>query len=215
MSTTYTPDNTGDVVLSYTEPQDGDAPDAASVTAFLEGLADDVSRLALGGDVENVTGRAIPFVWTGITEAAAGSSWTFGSQGQANQSGTASALVLVVHLNDIPNGATVTRVDLIIDPAGGHAGAGAGLTFPTLKFWKLNVSTGVATQIGTTTTDAWNAGSYESIHPLIISGLTETIDWDTYRYVLEFTAEAGANYLATLSVKGPLWTGTARKLRRI
>lgn len=46
MSTTYTPDNTGDLVLSYTEPQDGDAPDVASVNVFLEGLADDVSRLA-------------------------------------------------------------------------------------------------------------------------------------------------------------------------
>ena len=215
MSTTFTPTGTGDPVLSYTEVQDGDAPDAASVTVFLEGLAEDAKRLSLGGKLETVTGRAIPFVWAGITEAAAGSSWTFGSQGQANQSGAPFALVLVVHLNDIPNGATMTRVDLIIDPADGHAGAGAGLTFPTLKCWKLNVSTGVATQIGTTTTDAWNAGGYESIHPLIISGLTEVIDWDTYRYVLEFTAEAGANYLANLSVKGPLWSGTARKLRRI
>lgn len=215
MSTTYTPTSTGALVLSYTMPADGDAPDAASVKVPLEGLADDASRLALGGDVTTVTGRSIPFVWTGLTETAPGYSWTFGSQGQANQSGTASALTLVVHLNDIPNGATVTRVDLVIDPANGHAGAGAGLTFPTLKFWKLNVSTGVATQIGSTATDAWNAGSYESIHPLIVSGLTEAIDWDTYRYVLEFTAEAGANYLAGLSVKGPLWSGSARKLRRI
>lgn len=48
MSGPYTPDNTGEPVLSYTAPDDGDDPDVASVMPMLGGVADDVSRLARG-----------------------------------------------------------------------------------------------------------------------------------------------------------------------
>jgi hypothetical protein len=211
MSTTYTPDNTGDPVLSYTEPQDGDAPDVASVNVFLEGLADDVSRVALGGAVDYVEDRALQFVWTGVTETALASYWTIGNTGQPVQGGAAAALPLLVHV-DLPHGGELTGVALVIDPANGHAGAGAGLTFPTLKFWKVALSSGTRTQIGSTTTDTWNAGLYENAHPIAVTGLTETIDRDLYRYVLEFTGEAGANYVANLSVIGPTCTGNFRRL---
>lgn len=210
MSTTFTPTGTGDPVLSYTEVQDGDAPDAASVTVFLEGLAEDAARIHAGGTMDSIEERNLELSWRGLTETAAASYWTIGNTGQPVQTGTAAALPLYVELR-LPHGAELTAVALYLDPSGGHAGAGAGLTFPTLKFYRVAQATGTRTQIGSTTTDTWNAGGYESPHALSVAA-THTVDRDLYRYVLEFTGEAGANYLASLSVYAVSYTASVRRL---
>ena len=109
MSTTFTPTGTGDPVLSYTEVQDGDAPDAASVTVFLEGLAEDAARIHAGGTVDAIEERNLPLIWQGLTETAAASYWTIGNTGQPVQTGSAAELPLYVHL-DMPHGAQITVV---------------------------------------------------------------------------------------------------------
>ena len=210
MSTTYTPTTTGDPVESYTEPVDGDNPDVASVNVFLEGLADDLGRVHLGGAMDPIEERNLPLIWNGVTETALTSYWTIGNNGQPVQGGAASALPLFVQL-DLPHGAELAAVALYIDPSGGHAGAGAGLTFPTLGLYRVTQSSGTRTQIGSTKTDTWNAGGYENAHTISVA-VTHTVDRDLYRYVLAFTGEAGANYLANLSVYAVSYTASVRRL---
>ena len=193
-------------------PLTGTAVRAADVSSGEQALLDRTLHAFNGGPTDFVEDRSILFVWNGVTETALASYWTIGNTGQPVQGGAAAALPLYCHL-ELPNGGSLTLISILLDPAGGHAGAGAGLTFPTLALWKVNNSTGVRTQIESTATDTWNAGAYETAHPLsIVVSPAETIDRDVYRYVLEFTGEAGVNYVANLSVFDVRVTGNFRRL---
>ncbi len=207
-----TPITPTDTTPAVYPPPTGTTVSAADVQSGEQALADNIYNLTLGGPTDYVEERGVLFSWVGLTDAASTSYWQFGNTGQPVQAGPAAAIVLYVHL-DVPHGGLLQAVALNIDPANGHGGGGAGLTFPTLAFWKVNLSTGVRTQIETTVTDTWNAGGYETEHPLSIPiSPDEQVDRDVYRYVLEFTAEAGANYAAGLSVITPTVTGDFRRL---
>lgn len=193
-------------------PLTGTTVSAADVQSGEQALADRTLHAYNGGPTDYIEERSVLFSWVGLTDAASTDYWGFGNTGQPVQTGPGAAIVLYVHL-DIPHGGSLTAAALNIDPANGHGGGGAGLTFPTLGLWKVNLSTGARTQIESTVTDTWNGGLYESPHPLSIAiSPAETIDRDVYRYVFEFTGEAGANYAAGLSVITPTVTGDFRRL---
>jgi len=207
MSTIYSPTSTGDLVLSYTLPSDGDAPSAASVNVPFEGLADDVARLALGGPITSFVKQRLPFhplefnLWTISGPGAGMVSTTPFLDGQT--------LVL-----DFPDGAIVREVAAYFVGAIGHAAFPAGApTYPNISFWKIDTATGVATQIGATAVDATTpVAAYESAHFVAVTSFVETVDKTLYRYMLTFRSEGGANGIAGLILFGATWSGDVRVL---
>ena len=63
-----------------------------------------------------------------------------------------------------------------------------------LLVWKLNITTGTATQLGVTTTDPTaNLVAYQAHHGFSISTIGEVIDNEQYVYYAIVNGEAGAN----------------------
>ena len=63
-----------------------------------------------------------------------------------------------------------------------------------LLVWKLDITTGTATQLGVTTTDPTaNLVAYQAHHGFSISTIGEVVDNETYVYYVIVNGEAGAN----------------------
>lgn len=191
-------------------PLAGTTIQAADVAAGEQALLNNITSLGLGGAVVNIEDRAIPMLWTGVTDTGAADYWAATSYGGATQvPAPTGALTLAMQVLEIPHGANVTGIAAVIDPAA-HGAAPANL--PSLSLVQVNAQTGATTSLGSVT-DVWNGGLYVNAHPLAITGLDVDIDLDLYRYVLVFQSEYGANSQAGLVVVGPTWTGTARSNR--
>ena len=96
---------------------------------------------------------------------------------------------------DLPEGYTLTDLEVWIQPPGAH-GALPG-TMPRFTLTRVDRNTGAATLIDTEIDGSGSVGAYEayhSIHMVIAGG--EVINRATRKYVLNFTAETDANALA-------------------
>lgn len=91
----------------------------------------------------------------------------------------------------MPDGATLASVTVY------HNRDDTGLMPATrvqLLVWKLDITTGTATQLGVTTTDPTaNLAAYQAHHGFSISTIGEVIDNETYVYYVIVNGEAGAN----------------------
>ena len=95
----------------------------------------------------------------------------------------------------LSNGSTLNSVTTYHDRDDAGVVPGARVS---LKVFKTNLSTGVATQIGSTTVDpAASLAAYKLRHGFSISGLSEVIDNATYIYYAVFTGESGSNNATT------------------
>lgn len=91
----------------------------------------------------------------------------------------------------MPDGATLASVTVY------HNRDDTGLMPATrvqLLVWKLDITTGTATQLGVTTTDPTaNLAAYQAHHGFSISTIGEVIDNETFVYYVIVNGEAGAN----------------------
>jgi hypothetical protein len=94
----------------------------------------------------------------------------------------------------VPNGATLTSVQVGIIPTGGHGGA------PTMPAVQIGYSTSAGFTTLGTTVDPTVFGSYEVAHEFGPTGLSHVVDRSARRYVAIVVGETGANYVAGLSV---------------
>lgn len=91
----------------------------------------------------------------------------------------------------MPDGATLASVTVY------HNRDDTGLMPATrvqLLVWKLDITTGTATQLGVTTTDPTaNLAAYQAHHGFSISTIGEVVDNEQYVYYVIVNGEAGAN----------------------
>lgn len=199
MGSPYTPTPTA-LPGSVTLPDDGDPRTAASVRSQDETMLDAIALLEDGGPVYHVEDRALEWDPVAIDFA----NWAVDNQGSLLDQTPGSVVPLELNF---PHEATVEVLTARFDPTDGHAGLPA--IMPTLKWYKLDVTTGAATQIGSTATDATaTAGAFDAAHALSITpGTPETINKDLYRYIALFTSESGANSAVGLRLFSLTWTG--------
>lgn len=89
---------------------------------------------------------------------------------------------------DMPDGATLTQIDFLIDPTDTNPPG----TPPEFTVKKVNMLTGAATFFGGTASDGTSAPDYGDPHDVSMTGLSEVINTALYKYVLIFNAEDGA-----------------------
>jgi hypothetical protein len=207
-STALTPvDDTPDVY----PPLIGTPVSAADVASGEQALLDNITNAQAGGPIVYVEDKALPLIWKGIIDTGAAAYWDFRSTGEPVQAGSmAGALPCAFELTGIPLGASVTVLALNIAP-GAHSGTQPA-NFPVLSAYKINISTGAQTLIATAT-DVWNAGAYDTAHPLSLAlGSPEVWDPYPYRYAFVFLSEYGANAVVGMTPIAPTYTGNVRTL---
>lgn len=103
-------------------------------------------------------------------------------------------------LNRIPHGATVSQVTFWHDRVDGGA---LPLTRVRAQVFKVDVTTGTTTQLGSTTEDpVATLGTYNAYHSFAVTGLTEVIDRTKYSYYAKLLGEVTPNDQTTY------WYGT-------
>lgn len=109
---------------------------------------------------------------------------------------------IVWGLGFIPDGSSITKYGVLIDPANGHAGQPGQL--PRIRLVKKNFSSGTETVIDTTTDTYPNQATYEAQHTITKTlGSPYVVDHAIEAYFLEFIHESGANAIqAGLQVHG-------------
>jgi len=90
----------------------------------------------------------------------------------------------------IPQGQTLSKVRLLLIPAGGHAAQPASL--PYIKVWRVGMD-GSATLLGTGNHTWVDIATYQGGITLEVAGLTEVAANQTYRYMVQVAAENGAD----------------------
>jgi hypothetical protein len=99
---------------------------------------------------------------------------------------------------DLPEGYTLSDLEVWIQPPGGHGGLPA--TMPRFTLTRVDRNTGVATLIDTEIDASGSVPAYEAYHSIQMGGLAEVINRATRKYVLNFVAEADANALAGTTI---------------
>lgn len=94
---------------------------------------------------------------------------------------------------DLPHGQTLTGITARWAPAPAHGGVP---TMPVLTLYKVDRD-GTQTSLGSQTdTNSGSVGAYETAHDIAITGLTHTIDRESYRYQFTLSGETGGNFVA-------------------
>lgn len=89
---------------------------------------------------------------------------------------------------DLPDGGTLTALLLMVDPTNSTPPAGTKIA---LILTAVDLTTGVQTQVVTSTTDLISGASYGAAHVFTASGLSVVIDRTTKRYYLSLVGETG------------------------
>lgn len=213
MSEVYTPLGTGDLVLSYTNPIDDDGPpSAAQVATPLEGLMDDVARLAAGTRALTTGGRYLPLsrICYCIDAATQTAQWFFdpGSPGVWTQLALDTTAGhherrLAMPL-ELPTLAQLTQVRIRVLPVT-HVGLPA--TMPNIELVKYNPFTGTHTSLANVDDTSASIGAYNAEHTITIaqanmpSGDPIDITRDSEVYEVRITGEGGANSIVGLKLK--------------
>lgn len=134
----------------------------------------------------------------------------YGSAGPSLRSTTTSAGTFYCNLL-LPHGNQLDTVAVWFQAALAVRGGEVG-TKPAMGVFRVNQSTGVRTQIGSTTTDTWvSEAAYETRRLISVTGLAHTIDNDTNTYHFGFSCEGGANAVAGAIVDSARVTCTITK----
>lgn len=154
-----------------------------------------------------VSSREISRVMTGLRAPLTPANWNSVSPLGSTCNVTSQQFIQVIL--DLPNGASLNRIDVYIRGASGHSAfpGGKPATMPTAILYRQAYTATAPTQISTTATDGSNtAAGFEgpAVHILssdIIAGPTfggfaETVDNSTYTYFVSIGTEGGANSIA-------------------
>ncbi len=98
----------------------------------------------------------------------------------------------------MPNGSTLTTINVQISGGGGHGSLPAVL--PQISLYKVRYSGGATLIAGPVLDGSVNVAAYDSYHPISLLSMTEVIDDTLFRYILVFAGESGANSLSDLIV---------------
>lgn len=95
-----------------------------------------------------------------------------------------------IDLHDLPHGNVLT--DVVVFFKGPAANGTTPVTLPTLSVYAESLSTGNATQLGSTTTVVYGSpAAYKTYQAVTVAGLAHTIDRTQNNYVCMFTSEGG------------------------
>lgn len=112
---------------------------------------------------------------------------------------------------DIPNGCTLTRIDVYIKPPAGHSAFPGGVpgSMPQAILKSVNLLTGALTaNLGVFADNSASAGVYEAYHALSITGLSVAAATEASRYFVRFHAEGSTNAIAGTILYGAVFTFT-------
>jgi hypothetical protein len=110
------------------------------------------------------------------------------------QDTASAALRLVIPLINLPHGGTLTAVTLEVDGGNGHAAdpiASPPLTLGVVRVAPGNSTTSLGSQNDTTT-----RATFEAVHNLTVSGLSETIDLVNNYYIATVIGEGAGTFVA-------------------
>lgn len=93
----------------------------------------------------------------------------------------------------LPNGHTLTAVTVKFDPVAGHGGQPDNL--PGFSVLRVTAD-GTTNSLGSGTYSWVDVSTYEAGMTCTLSGLTEVIDCETYRYLVDIYNESGTNSIA-------------------
>lgn len=93
----------------------------------------------------------------------------------------------------VPNGATLTTVEVRLTGAGSHAGLPG--TMPLVTVRRFDTSSGLGFTLGSASDPSGSVGTFQGSHSITVSGMSHTIDRTVNRYYVQLTAENGANAL--------------------
>lgn len=100
-------------------------------------------------------------------------------------------------LDAVIDGATLTAVRVRVTGTTTAGFVSLPTTLPTVKVYKVDGSTGVMTQIGSTATDASaNVGDFNGAHNVEVTGLSEVIDQSGGKRLFIKITGASGNYVA-------------------
>lgn len=210
MSTTFTPTGAGPYAGSYTEPDDGDPPDASAWNTMMEGLAENVAFLeaALGASaIVGVTFTRAQATLPQIPTAEA-SNWTIGTitYVAATAAGTGATLYWPL---DLPDGAHLTSVAMRVRGAVGHAAfpGGKPVSMPVIEVLYDDLAGGGAS-LGIAVDTSSTAGAFESWHS-VTKTVSHTVSRASRRYYAYIQTEyGGGGALAGDGIAGVICTYT-------
>ncbi len=99
-----------------------------------------------------------------------------------------------IPIDHVPNGVTITQIDVSFEGAAGHGALPASM--PKIRLVSITGTTGAFTNESTQADDASaSTGAFESAHLLTKSGLSVVVDKTSKRYMIQVASESGANAL--------------------
>lgn len=198
MPTNHTDVNQWNTVVKF---NDGEAANAASVRSATEPLADRaffLRKRVTGSE----SGEELPLPMIAAGTGVVNFTWD-SPQMEWRQDSVASAGVIFFDLTTvIPKNCKITSIGALVKGAAGHGAL--PITMPQIKLYEKNSLTqGNATVLGTKVDDSANVGAYETVHAIVLSGLTEVVANNSgSRYYLTFEGEDGTNELIGLRLLG-------------
>jgi len=195
MSTTFTPTGAGPYAGSYTEPDDGDPPDAAAWNVMMEGIAENVAFMEAALGASSIVGVTFTRTQqtTPIVSTAEAANWTIdlvGTYTAATAAGTGATLYWPL---DLPHGAVLGTVSVKLRGAIGHAAFPGGKpgSMPTIQVLYVDLVGGGA-NIGAAAIDSSStAGAFESFHSVTTAALAHTVSRTARRYYVSVQTEYG------------------------
>lgn len=194
-------DDAGPIIASYTAPSDGAAPVVAGdLQVPVQGLADDVARLAAGRQTVSATlSRALRF-----PPEYKRAEWDYDDLvGCWEQSDVSGSTYLEWGL-EVPHGATVVRVYITVK----HRSPGGSMGTRTMPQAQLVRKGTTGTQdvapssLFSQDDTSASVGTYGAEHSILMNAINHVVDRDFYRYAVRLRGEFGVSAAAGLAVFG-------------
>lgn len=195
MSHVYTGSTVGAVVAAYTFPDDGDGPPkVADYNVPGEGMADDIARLNA-----KVTGGAQARIFQDFSPAYTGGVWDLSTtNGWAVQLSSGSSAQLRCNLR-IPAGATITQIEMLIDPPAGHAAL--PVSMPQLELMEYDAALGTNAVIAAVVDNSASVVLYEPQHLVTSTPFSHVVNRAVKNQWARIRGESGGNAVDLLAVK--------------
>jgi hypothetical protein len=116
----------------------------------------------------------------------------------------------VVYAIAPPDGAEIASVNFRAKGSSLLAGLPADL--PVITLWKLDLTTGAETSVGTATDATTTLADYKLIHDVTITGLSETVDASNSAYIVRIQGDTGSGGTYGLTIVAPTYDFTRGKL---
>jgi hypothetical protein len=185
-------------------PSDGEARTAAAQNVPDQGMADDIARLAAGTHAVIHHSRVYTdwqYYINPLSPVSQANHWVR----LPSAVGFAQTDVVSADVNedtklwcplDMPDGATLTAIEVRLHPNGGHSALPA--TMPTFNLYEIDPSADSSSSVAAGTDASANTTAYQLNHTILVNGLSHVIDRNNRGYKVTFSGEYGANALTLL-----------------